>query len=369
MDIKNYVSELSLLGTISTIIGTIIGFIVLVFTAISLYHTFMDRKEKLEERVKNAFLGKKVWTNEGVAIGGLDTSFFDLCTENPENYVFSGLVKYSDIEFNEKKLVFYFNKVYRKSITLTLHETIGHREVKLAKAKLKFIHPDLFKITFSKAGIFRRNKSITALPSKTEIFPSPINNAKKEVVTVQDGVSRNTLTNDIIKALSPERNYAKAREILGIPDKVIKDGSVFDDDLAFSIYSKDELENITSDIYFLDNANLKVTTIDKQSIHALTVFFHDELLLPDLPHYCEDRVCQELLDNAVVDTVRTIRESSVAFRTYMGSPFYKHITYFTDGYLEDKENLNKDELMDNKFVGFCFSDSEMVFYIYEYELR
>lgn len=361
--------ELSLLGTISTIIGTILGFIVLIFTAISLSHTFMDRKEKLEERVKNAFLGKKVWTNEGVAIGGIDTYFFDLCIESPDNYVFSGLVKYSDTELNEKKLVFYFNKIYRKSITLTLHETIGYREIKLAKAKIKFIHPDLFEITFSRVGIFRRKKGISDLPSKTKIFPNPINNAKKEVVTVEDGVSRITLTNEIIKALSPERNYAKASDILGTPDKVIKDSSVFDHNFSPNMYSKDELENITSDIYFLDNANLKVTTIDKQSIHALTVFFHDELLLPDLPHYCEDRVCQELLDHAAVDTVRTIRESSIAFRTYMGPPFYKHITYFTDGYLKDIENPNTDELMNNKFVGFCLSDSEMVFYIYEYELR
>lgn len=358
--------ELNFLGTISTIIGTILGFIALM---ISLYHTFMDRKEKLEDRVKSAFLGTKVWTNEGVAIGGLDTSFFDLCTENSENYVFSGLVKYSNVEFRQKELVFYFSKIFRKSITLTLYETIGYREVKVAKAKLKFINPDLFEITFSKGNIFKKNKVITDLPSKTKIFPSTIGNTKKNDITMQDSVSGRTLTTEIVKMLSPERNYAKAKEILGIPDKTIKDCSVFDDDFSFDIYSKDDLENVTSDIYFLNNANLKVTTIDKQSIHALTVFFHDDLFLPDLPHYCEDRVCQELLDNAIVGSVRTIRESSIALRTYMGPPFYKHMTYFINGYLEDEENPNEKELIDNKFVGFCLSDSQMVFYIYEYELR
>lgn len=361
--------ELSLIGTISTIVGTILGFGAFLFGAVSFFHTLADRQEKLEEKVKGAFLDKKVWTNEGVAIGGVDTSFFDLCIEDSERYVFSGLVKYSDTEFNEKELVFYFNKIYRKSIVLTLHETIGYRELKFAKVKLKFINPDLFEVKFSRIGVFKRNKSIPDLPRKTQIFPSSISNNQKAGVAVQDGVSRNILTSEIIRALSPERNYAKARELLGIPDKVIQDSSVFDDDLSFSTLSEDELENITSDIYFLDNANLKVTTIDKQSIHALTVFFHDELLLPDLPHYCEDKVCQELLDNAALDTVGTIRETSIAFRTYMGPPFYKHITYFTYGYLEDKENPDRDELIDSNIIGFCLSDSEMVFYIYDYELR
>lgn len=360
--------ELSLLGTISTIIGTIIGFIVLIFTAISLYHTFIDRKEKLEERVKNAFLGKKVWTNEGIAIGGLDSSFFDLCTENPKDYVFSGSVKYSDTELNEKKLVFYFNKVYGKSITLTLHETIGYREIEFAKAKLKFIHPDLFEITFKKGHIFRRNRAISNLPSKTQIFPSVIDTAEDRVSTVENSASKKILTNNIITALSPERNYAKAREILGIPDKVIKDSSVFDD-VPSRGYSDNDLNNITSDIYFLENANLKVTTIDRQSIHALTVFSHDEMFLPDLPHYNEDKVCKELLNYASVSSIRTMRESSIAIRQYTGAPFYKHITYFVDGYLEDEENPNKDALIDKKFIGFCFSVSSMVFYLYDYELR
>lgn len=193
----------------------------------------------------------------------------------------------------------------------------------------------------------------------------------------KNNIPTKILTNEIFQALSPGRNYAKAKEILGISDKVIKDGSVFEDGTSFNIFSEDELENITSDIYFLKNAILKVTTIDKQSIHALTVLSYDKLLLPDIPHYCNmyddivanTKVCQELVDNAIVGSVRTMRDSAIALRTYMGPPFYKHMTYFIDGYLEDEENPNKDELIGSEVVGFCLSESDMVFYIYDYELR
>lgn len=360
--------ELSFLGTISTIIGTGVAIIVLIFTAISLYHTFIERKEKLEDKVKSAFLKKKVWTNEGV-VGGADTSFFDLRTKNSSNHIFYGLVDYSDSELNEKKLVFYFDKINRKKITFRLCETIGYRDIEFAKAELQFIHPDLFKITFSKGNIFSKDNFISDLPRTTQIFPSVIDDIENEASNVQDIPSRKILTDEIIKALSPERNYAKVKEILGVPDKVIKDSSVFDNDLPFSIYSKNDLNNIISDIYFLDNAHLKVTTIDRQSIHALTVLSHNELLLPDLPHYGDDKVCQELVDNATVRSIRTMRDSAIALRISMGPPFYKHMTYFIDGYLKDEENPDESELIDSEIVGFCLSESQMAFYIYDYELR
>ncbi len=53
----------------------------------------------------------------------------------------------------------------------------------------------------------------------------------------------------------------------------------------------------------------------------------------------------------------------------MGPPFYKHMTYFIDGYLKDEENPDKSELIDIRIVGFCLSNSKMVLYIYDYEVR
>lgn len=194
---------------------------------------------------------------------------------------------------------------------------------------------------------------------------------------LENSVPIKLLTNEIIDKICPERNYEKVKEILGVPDKVIIDESVFGNKSSFDIFSEDELKNITSDIYFLENAVLKVTTIDKQSIHALTVLSYDKLLLPDIPHYCNEygdaltdaKVCQELVDNSVIGSIRTMRDSAIALRTYMGPPFYKHMTYFTDGYLEDEENIEKSELIGSLISGFCLSNSEMVFYIYDYELR
>lgn len=194
-----------------------------------------------------------------------------------------------------------------------------------------------------------------------------------EVDIPKNHITTKILTNEIIQALSPERNYDKAKELLGIPDKIIYDCCVFE--------SVEHTDSITSDIYLLQNAALKVTTIDKQSIHALTVLFHDnKLLLPDLLHPCdmynihEDnyenaKVCQELVEESFIGSIRTMRDSTVALRLYMGPPFYKHMTYFIDGYLEDEENPNKSELIGSKIIGFCLSSSSRVFYLYDYELR
>lgn len=198
----------------------------------------------------------------------------------------------------------------------------------------------------------------------------------KEHVT-ENSVPIKVLTNEIVDKICPERNYDKVKEILGVPDKVITDESAFDNKFSFDIFSEDELKNITSDLYFLENAVLKVTTIDKQSIHALTVLSYDKLLLPDIPHYCNEygdaltnaKVCQELIDNSIIGSIRTIRDSAIALRTYTGPPFYKHMTYFINGYLQDEENPDESELIGSPISGFCLSNSEMVFYIYDYELR
>lgn len=210
-----------------------------------------------------------------------------------------------------------------------------------------------------------------------KIFKPNYNSKTNKEHVPNNSLPDRVLTNEIVDKIGPERNYEKVKEILGVPDKVVADESVFDSEFPFDVFSEDELKNITSDIYFLENAVLKVTTIDKQSIHALTVLSYDKLLLPDIPHYCNEygddltdaKVCQELVDNSAIGSIRTIRDSAIALRTYMGPPFYKHMTYFIDGYLEDEENPDESELIGSPISGFCLSDSKMVFYIYDYDLR
>lgn len=360
------------------VLSTVAGVVVLLFTAISVYYVFAERKEKIEGKVKNSFLKNKVWGNEGV-INGKDLAFFEVCVGDPNIHIFSGEIKYFDAENQEQRLTFYFKKINKKRITLSLHQIVGWRDVGRAKARLDFINPDLFKITFSKGYGFGKDRFMPDLPRKTHIFPHRVHvDIADEANIPQKDASRKILTNDIIEALSPERNYAKAKELLGEPDKVIKDSSVFEDHNQYSIFSADELEGVISDIYFLDNANLKITTIDRKTIHSITVLGHDDQLkIPGIYYPCdmhnntlaEARICQEIVDTATITSVRTIRDNATAFRTYIGPPFYKYITYFTYGHLDDEKNPNYSTFVGNEILGFCLSDSDLVFYIYDYELR
>lgn len=362
-------------------LSTVAGVIVLLFTAVSVYYLLAERKEKIEDKVKSAFLKSKVWGNEGV-INGKDLVFFELCVGDPDIHIFSGEIKYFDSEYQEKRLTFYFKKINKKKITLSVHKTIGWRDVGWAKARLDFINPDLFKITFSKGYGFRKDRFMPDLPRKTHIFPHRVHindvDIADEADIPQKDASRKMLTNDIIEVLSPERNYAKVKELLGVPDKVMKDFNVFEDENEYIIFSADELENITSDIYFLDNAVLKVTTIDRQAIYSITVFgYDDQLEIPGIYYPCdmhnntlaEARICQEIVDTATITSVRTIRDSATALRTSIGPPFYKYITYFTHGHLDDEENPNYNTLVGREISGFCLSKSNLAFYIYDYELR
>lgn len=371
-------SQLVELGLLA--LSTVAGVVVLLFTAISVYYIFAERKEKLENKVKSSFLKNKVWGNEGV-INGKDSVFFELCVGDPNIHIFSGEIKYFDAEPQEQRLTFYFKKINKKRITLSVHQTIGWRDVGWAQARLNFINPDLFKITFSKGYGFRKDRFMPDLPRKTHIFPHRVHvdvDIADEADIPQKDASRKMLTNYIIEALSPERNYAKVKELLGVPDRVMKDGTVFKDDNQYSIFSADELKKITSDIYFLDNAVLKVTTVDRQTIHSITVFgYDDQLEIPGIYYPCnrynntlaEARICQEIVDTATITSVRTIRDSATALRTSIGPPFYKYITYFTHGHLDDEENPDYNTLVGNEISGFCLSNSDLVFYIYDYELR
>lgn len=337
------------------VIGTMFAVIGTMFSGMSYLNAKKQSDEKLNERIKKAFIKKMEWSNEGNT-EGTDSIFFDMIIENPESYHFFGKINYYDNDMNVQTLVFYFDKIRNKNIHLNIRKTNGYKEYGLSKAKLKFINDDLFQIKFCKVWSLHNDNFIPELPRKTLVFPNPMND------------SRLTLTDSIIDEISPGRNYAKVNEILGISDKTGTDYSIFED----SIHEK-RSESVTSDLFFLKNALLKVTTLDKKSIYSITVFPHDrKITLPGIFYPCsyhnnivgEARLCKEIIEYAtLIEPITTVRDRAKALQNYTGAPFYRYITYFIDDVPKDGE------LEDQVIQGFCLSSGNMAFYIYEGELK
>ncbi len=182
----------------------------------------------------------------------------------------------------------------------------------------------------------------------------------------QNKQKKKILTNEIITALSPEKNYKKAEELLGLPDKIFEDFS--------EIEKNNEEYKFESSLYFLTNAYLKITTIDKQSIHAISVLSYDNNLI--LPFFDENihqnslgktKINQEMIDNKFVEVIHsfTVRESVIILKQNIGAPFYKTMSYFCDG--SPSETIN--DLLDRPISGFCLSNFDDIFYIHNYDLR
>ncbi|VXC56277.1 MULTISPECIES: hypothetical protein [Chryseobacterium] len=181
------------------------------------------------------------------------------------------------------------------------------------------------------------------------------------------------LTNELIETFHPERNYIKVKEILGSPDKSYEDFSIFEDELTESVM-------YLSDLYFLKNAILKVTTIDSKSIHSITIFSYKEKIeIPGLFYPCENtelnlgeaKICEEVIKYINKYTpVHTIRDLGFAIQNYSGAPFYKYITFFCfDNVTKAKETYDVNEFIGKPIEGFCLSNSDSAFYIHDYELR
>lgn len=369
-------------GLIGGLIGGLAGLASLIWM---IRNSAKEKNIKLAENAREAFLSRKEWTNEG-DIKGKDTMFFDILITDPSRHVFSGKIIYPDTKLegnkylmNENELTFRLIKIKKKSITLKLSHTNGYREYGSAKAELKFINKDSFEITFSKGSIFSKERFLPKLPRKTEIFPVETSIIEKS--DLQSNTPSKVLTNEIISIISPERNYAKVEEVLGFSHKTInKDSSVFETLTDRSIhfkYSQEELENPKSDIYFLKNAKVKITTFDNKTIHSITIFSRDNSLkIPEKFYICntykntvgDARICQEIIDIACIQSVRARYDSVTAIQNHLGVS-NGYITYFINGHLDDEDSPDYNKLVGEKITGFCLSESDMVFYIYDYESR
>lgn len=179
--------------------------------------------------------------------------------------------------------------------------------------------------------------------------------------------SMKILTNDIIYTISPQKSYARVREIIGgYPDKIVDDSSVFDDLMCPEKYKK----NIISDIYFLKNAALKITTLDEKSIYSITVVSYDDTL--DYPHDMKQSlaggttVSQEMIINAE-KMVSIPPYGTTAMQHSTGRPFHKYVTYFIEQNIHPEESPDYKSLIGKDIVGFCLSDGDMAFYIYDHD--
>lgn len=332
------------------------------FAGMSYINSWKEGSEKSNSKIREAFVKKIEWSNEGQT-DTTDSIFFGLSIDNPNIHHFYGNINYFDEGWNSKNLVFYFEKIRNKNIYLNLRKMNRYNEHGLAKAKLKYINDDLFQIKFYKPWGFHHESFTPNLPRKTFIFPNALYDS-------ESAASKILLTDNIIEEISPGRNYAKVKDILGISDKTGINYSIFED--LLSDERKDE--SAIADLYFLRNALLKVTTLDKESIYSITVFAYDsKITISGLFYTCEQysnvigeaRICKEITDHAHNNQqISTIRDSARAIQNYTGAPFYKYITYFVNDISKD------DEQLEGKLIsGFCLSDGDMAFYIYDSELK
>lgn len=184
-----------------------------------------------------------------------------------------------------------------------------------------------------------------------------INQKDKDI----EALKKSTITNDLINELSPEKNYKKAKEKLGEPNKTYEDYSIFENNSDI-IYQ--------SDLYVMNNGVLKITTHDKVSISALTVFLHDynNIEIPFYDFFNEDsrkEITKDFVNyHSNYLEIRTIRDYAFAIQVALGAPNYKSLTLFAYG---DSDNIQ--DYIGKNIEGFCLSDTEDAFYIYDYEYR
>lgn len=161
-------------ASISTMIG-------LVIAIITLRYLYIEKKEKIEYDTKKAFYDGAFWTNEGLVDGKAEV-FFDLLIDNDVPlHSFSGKIDDHESNCEADVAYFHFESINKKTITLDVYKmsenqmyTEGRELIRsLGKAKVEYITPDLFRLTFI-------SNCMPHLPRQTTIFTWP--NASIETI-------------------------------------------------------------------------------------------------------------------------------------------------------------------------------------------
>ena len=178
---------------------------------------------------------------------------------------------------------------------------------------------------------------------------------------IPKNINSNTVfTNELIEAILPNKNYSIAKELFGIPDKTFEDFSIFQNET-------DTQKKPKSDLYFLKNANLKITTLDEKTICSITIFsYKSKINIPSIYYPCENKssivgkaiICDSIIENISNKTqVHTIRDRGFAIQNSFGAPFYNYITYFCfDNISNVNELYDIKDFVNQTIEGFCLSN-------------
>lgn len=183
--------------------------------------------------------------------------------------------------------------------------------------------------------------------------------------------NKRQLHNNIINNLYPEKNFQKVFELFGEPNysrRICSDES--------------DKKEIFSIVYTLNNATIKILTLNKEVILATTVISDDNKISIPFFRYWNDNVNEGRLGSAKINQ-KIIQEFTGAhagtmrdgfhfiFQKTIPAPDYKNIYYFCDAHLDEKIN----DLEGRVIVGFAIADyalyeeniDEIDLYIYERE--
>jgi len=179
---------------------------------------------------------------------------------------------------------------------------------------------------------------------------------------------------DILNSLKPEMNLELMHDMLGIPLKKFNE-----DQLVYN----DKLIVTNSYLYSFKNADIKITSVDNQTIDSVTLLAIDKTF--DVSNFVSHfnlksgilnkaRVNNELILKSKSTFITARHDYSFAFNYSIGNSFYLDITLFgtfEKDWHEYFQNKDPSLFINSLITGICISKylSEKSFYIYQYELR
>lgn len=210
---------------------------------------------------------------------------------------------------------------------------------------------------------------------------------KQKIVTFPN--EERTINKSIFTALAPGASLDLMKSVLGTPNKIFKDiGAVFvelkeDESNDFVKNTNDNREGTNAYLYKFKNANVKITSKEKESIDSLTVIaFKNDIRLVDfmIPGEDEDtedrlneiKVTPYLFEHCKREFIKTRMDNCFALSFDTGSPFYATYTYFGSPDFDkdtDFETDNPNNFIGGTIDGICISSNiEDCYFIPHYEL-